>query len=133
MVDSFLRYISFEKRYSKHTVTSYENDLSQFQEFTSIQFQVSNLGEVTQLMMRSWVLSLVDQGISPRTVNRKIATLRSFYKYLLKREEVKKDPTTKIKSLKTKRSYLHLQMRPASYLFWIGSIIQKDSKVKEIR
>ena len=103
MVDSFLRYISFEKRYSKHTVTSYENDLSQFQEFTSIQFQVSNLGEVTQLMMRSWVLSLMDQGISPRTVNRKIATLRSFYKYLLKREEVKKDPTTKIKSLKTKK------------------------------
>lgn len=103
MVNSFLRYISFEKRYSKHTVTSYENDLSQFQDFTLNQFQISDLTEATQLMVRSWVLSLMDNGTSPRTANRKIATLRSFYKFLLKRELIKKDPTSKIKSLKTQK------------------------------
>ena len=103
MVDSFLRYISFEKRYSRHTVTSYENDLSQFQEFTSNQFQIRDLAEATQLMVRSWVLSLMDKGVSSRTVNRKIATLRSYYKFLLKRDQIKKDPTAKIKSLKTQK------------------------------
>lgn len=101
MVDSFLKYISYEKRYSQHTVTSYENDLSQFQEFTSNQFHTTSLSEVTQLMVRSWVLSLMDNGMSARTVNRKIATLRSFYKFLLKRESINKDPTSRIKSLKT--------------------------------
>lgn len=103
MVDSFLKYISFERRYSKHTVTSYKNDLSQFQEFTSSQFQIRELAEATQLMVRSWVLSLMDVGTSPRTVNRKIATLRSYYKFLLKRDLVSKDPTSKIKSLKTQK------------------------------
>ena len=103
MVDSFLRYISFEKRYSQHTVKSYENDLSQFQEFTSHQFQIRSITEATQLMVRSWVLSLMDKGTSPRSVNRKIATLRSYYKFLLKRDEIRKDPTSKIKSLKTQK------------------------------
>lgn len=103
MIDSFLRYISFEKRYSQHTVKSYQNDLNQFEQYAQQQFNISSLSEATQLMIRSWVLSLMDEGTSARTVNRKIASLRSFYKFLLKREAITKDPTQKIKSLKVKK------------------------------
>ena len=103
MIDSFLRYISFEKRYSQHTVKSYQNDLIQFEQYAQQQFNISSLSEATQLMIRSWVLSLMDEGTSARTVNRKIASLRSFYKFLLKRESITKDPTQKIKSLKVKK------------------------------
>lgn len=103
MIDSFLRYISFEKRYSQHTVKSYQNDLNQFEQYAQQQFNISSLSDATQLMIRSWVLSLMDEGTSARTVNRKIASLRSFYKFLLKREATTKDPTQKIKSLKVKK------------------------------
>lgn len=103
MVNSFLKYISFEKRYSQHTVNSYQNDLNQFQSHISEKFQTDELSEATQLMIRDWILSLMDGGASARTVNRKIASLRSFFKFLLKREAIRKDPTLKIKSLKTQK------------------------------
>jgi len=103
MVNSFLRYISFEKRYSQHTVKSYQNDLAQFEHYCQEKFQTKELVEASQLMVRSWILSLMDSGISSRSVNRKIASLRSFYKFLLKREEINRDPTSKIKSLKIKK------------------------------
>ena len=103
MVNSFIKYISFEKRYSRHTVISYQNDLGQFQSFIYHKFQADQLAHATQLMIRSWVLSLMDDSISARTVNRKIASLRSFYKFLLKREVITKDPTSKIRSLKTSK------------------------------
>lgn len=101
MVDSFLKYISFEKRYSRHTVTSYQNDLKQFGDFLAEQFKTLDLSQATQLMVRSWVLSLMDQGIAARSVNRKIASLRSYYKFLLKRDLIGKDPTSRVKLLKT--------------------------------
>lgn len=100
MVNSFLKYISFEKRYSQHTVNSYQNDLAQFEHYCLEKFQISDLVDATQLMIRSWILTLMDDGITPKTVNRKLASLRSFYKFLLKREAIKKDPTARIKSLK---------------------------------
>lgn len=100
MVNSFLKYISFEKRYSSHTVTSYQTDLRQFSEFISLKFNISDSIEATQLMVRSWILSLMDDGIAPKSVNRKIASVRSYYKFLLKREMIEKDPTGRIKLLK---------------------------------
>ncbi|WP_323755767.1 tyrosine-type recombinase/integrase [Roseivirga sp.] len=103
MVDSFLKYISFEKRYSKHTVISYQSDLAQFTNYISEQFKCSDLSSATQIMVRSWVLSLMDAGTSPRTVNRKIASLRSYYKFLIKRGEIEKDPTIKVRLLKTQK------------------------------
>ena len=103
MVDSFLKYISYEKRYSQHTVISYQSDLAQFSDFILDKFQLADLVQVSQLMTRSWILSLMDAGVSPRSVNRKIASLRSYYKFLLKRELIEKDPTAKVKLLKTQK------------------------------
>lgn len=101
MVNSFLKYISYEKRYSQHTITSYQNDLRQFADHLSDKFNVTELTEASQLMVRSWVLSLMDDGIAAKSVNRKIASLRSYYKFLLKREVISKDPTVRVKLLKT--------------------------------
>ena len=126
MIESFLRYISYEKRYSQHTVKSYQNDLLQFELFTQQKFNLHSLIEATQLMVRSWVLSLMDEGNSSRSVNRKIASLRSFYKFLLKREEIKKDPTQKIKSLKVKKE-LPGFANEKEFSAFLDSIVFEDS------
>jgi len=102
MIDSFLKYLEYEKRFSKHTLTSYKTDLSQF----SIYLQI--LGEIepekaNHLYIRSWIVSLVESKIDPKSINRKIATLRSYYKFLLKREVITDNPTSKIKILKTSK------------------------------
>ena len=102
MVDSFLHYIQFEKRFSNHTITSYQNDLNKFLEFVSVTFGLS-LENVTHNIIRSWVLHLSESGDSPKSINRRISTLRSFYKFLLKREIVQQDPTTRLQALKTSK------------------------------
>lgn len=100
MVHSFLQYLSFEKRYSQHTVKNYASDLSQFQAYLFKQFQLNNINQTTPLMVRSWVLSLMDAGMQPKSVNRKLASLRSYFKFSLRRTTITSDPTIKIRSLK---------------------------------
>lgn len=106
MIRSFLRYIEFEKRYSKHTLTSYQNDLEQFEKFLQKEFE-QKPEEANHAMIRSWIVSLIDQEIQPRSVNRKITSLKSFYKFLLKREHIEKDPTWKLHVLKTPKQLPH--------------------------
>lgn len=103
MVDSFLKYIAYEKRYSNHTVNSYNKDLEQFQNYISANFKIDQILETTQLMVRSWVLSLMDSGMNPRSVNRKIASLRAYFKFALKRDLIQKNPLEKIKLLKVQK------------------------------
>lgn len=103
MANSFLKYIAFEKRFSHHTVTSYRSDLEQFSRYISDQFSAEGLNETTQLMVRSWILSLMDSGVSPRSVNRKIASLRAYFKFALKRDEILKNPMEKVKLLKVQK------------------------------
>lgn len=103
MANSFLKYIAFEKRFSDHTVKSYQSDLEQFLHYISDQFNVAELNQATQLMVRSWILSLMDSGVSPRSVNRKIASLRAYFKFALKREEISKNPMEKVKLLKVQK------------------------------
>ena len=103
MVETFLKYLSFEKRYSKHTVEAYRKDLTQFSDFLVNDFEMDNLEEVRHTQIRGWVVSLMDNGLSPKSVNRKIATLKSFYKFLLGREYIELNPATQIKPLKTEK------------------------------
>ena len=107
MVESFLKYIRFEKRLSPHTVLSYQTDLQQFGNFLKQTYsekkpELSNYG-----MVRSWIVQLVENGRNPSSINRKIACLRSFYKFLLKRDVITKDPMVKIRVLKTKKRLPH--------------------------
>ena len=81
--DKFLAYLKFEKRYSKNTLVSYETDLSQFYTFLIIEYNISSVLDVNHKIIRCWISFLFDLGISSRSVNRKITTLRSYFKYLI--------------------------------------------------
>jgi len=107
MVESFLKYLQFERRYSPKTVVSYANDLSQFSAFIHITYPDYTTETVEYGIVRSWIVQLVDLKLDPSSINRKIACLRSFYKYLLRQEVISKDPMTKIKVLKTKKKLPH--------------------------
>ena len=98
--NNFLKYIEFEKRYSKHTLISYNTDLTQFLNFLHTEYEISDVSEVSHQIIRSWISSMLDSGISSRSVNRKITTLKSFYKYLMQEDVVTENPTQKIISPK---------------------------------
>jgi integrase/recombinase XerC len=103
MIDSFFRYIEFEKRFSAHTITSYKTDLHQFSDFLSKQYETERPEEATFSMVRSWIAQLVESKTSARSVNRKISSLRSYFKFLLKQGAIQKDPLLKVKVLKTEK------------------------------
>ena len=98
---AFQEYLQLEKNYSLHTVNAYGNDLIFFQEFLKSNFDTEKLEEVNYSMIRSWILSMVDAGVSNSSVNRKISSLKSFYKFLLKIKVIESSPLLKHKSLKT--------------------------------
>jgi integrase/recombinase XerC len=103
MIDSFLKYLQFEKRVSPNTLLAYQNDLTQFKDFLAKNFQENNIQEADYGLVRAWIVQLVESGVSPSSVNRKIASLRTYYKHLLRHELIRKDPMMKIRVLKTKK------------------------------
>ncbi len=100
MIESFINYLEYEKRSSPRTVIAYRKDLEQAQEFVSLSFDGMSLEASTHSELRAWVIDLVEQELSTTTINRKIATLRSFFKFLLRSRVISQDPTYKLKSLK---------------------------------
>ncbi|MDR7129912.1 integrase/recombinase XerC [Algoriphagus sp. 4150] len=100
MIDSFINYLEFEKKASPHTVDAYRRDLRQFEEFVGLSFELNEISRAEHPELRAWVIDLVDSGLSTTSVNRKIATLRSYYKFLLRSRIISKDPTYKLKGLK---------------------------------
>jgi integrase/recombinase XerC len=101
--DNFINYIQFEKRYSPHTVIAYRTDLEQFYEFLSLQYGISHISAVTHSMIRSWLVFLLEKQNSPRSINRKITTLKSFYKFLIKEGMISQNPVRKIITPRTSR------------------------------
>ncbi len=93
---SFCSYLKFEKRYSPHTVLAYQRDLADWQTYLQQQVGVVMLSEVKPVMIRSWLASLKDSGVTARSLVRKISTLKSFYKYLLKSGQVDSSPMTQV-------------------------------------
>lgn len=101
--DRFVAYIQFEKRYSPHTVTAYRNDLDQFYTYLGQEYSISEISEVTHPMIRSWIVVLIDQGLTPRSINRKLTTLKTFYRFLLRDDLVDQNPMRKVVSPKNAR------------------------------
>ena len=101
--DLFLNYLTVERRFSKHTIISYKTDLSQFAKFIKDSYELEDIKEVSHLYIRSWVVSLMENGIDPKSVNRKITALRSFYKFLIKTEVIDKNPMLKIQAPKVSK------------------------------
>ena len=98
---SFLDYLSLEKNYSKHTLIAYHKDLLGFREFALSEFDFSEVNSVSYAIIRSWIVKLVGDGVSNRTINRKISSLRTYYKFLLKIGDIEVSPLVKHKVLKT--------------------------------
>jgi integrase/recombinase XerC len=103
MVESFLSFIEHEKRFSKHTVISYATDLAQFSNFLDSEYKILELSKADYNHIRAWIVQLVESNIEPRSVNRKIACLKSYYKFLIRTSHLSKNPTTNIKVLKVKK------------------------------
>lgn len=101
--DGFLEFIQYEKRASKHTLVAYSNDIKQFVTYLSTTYEITKIAEVNHTIIRSWIVSLMEQKISPRSVNRKITTLKTLYKFLLRQSIVTENPMLKILSPKTSK------------------------------
>jgi len=102
-IENFLQFIQFEKRYSVNTLISYKKDLEQFQVFLHLQYADVPLEQVVFPHVRSWVVHLMQEGINPRSINRKLSTLRSFYKFLLRNGIIRQNPTQGLQGPKTSK------------------------------
>lgn len=100
-LQSFSDYLQLEKNYSPHTINAYVNDIRFFQEFILETFDQDNLLEVNYPQIRNWIVSLSDKEISNKSINRKISSLKAFYKFLLKTKQIQINPLSKHKSLKS--------------------------------
>ena len=103
LIESFLDYLQYERNYSEKTVLAYGEDIKQLQEFAQEECGKFNPLEVEAELIREWIVSLMDRGYTSTSVNRKLSSLRSFYKFLLKRGEVVVDPLRKITGPKNKK------------------------------
>ena len=103
LIDSFLEYLLLEKKYSSHTIKAYESDLISLQDFCRLNFDQENISHINYPQIRSWIVLLVDHKLSNRSINRKISSLKSFYKYLQKIKLIDVNPLANHKALKTSR------------------------------
>ncbi|MDA0177159.1 MULTISPECIES: tyrosine-type recombinase/integrase [Mesoflavibacter] len=103
LLKTFLEYLLLEKKYSQLTVTAYKKDISAFQQYLEDSTSNKDLKEVSYQDIRQWIIHMVNLGMSNRTVNRKVSALNSFYKYLIKIEEISSNPLSTHKALKTSK------------------------------
>ncbi|MEE2953968.1 MAG: site-specific tyrosine recombinase/integron integrase [Bacteroidota bacterium] len=97
----FIQFLSSEKRFSSHTIRSYSTDINQFLSFLEEEFQISNVKEISFQFIRSWIAFLLEKGISAKSVNRKISTLKSYFRFLLRMQYISQNPILNIISPKT--------------------------------
>ncbi len=102
MLEHFIQYLSFEKRYSPHTIGAYEHDVQQFIDFADLSTK-TDFQEVNSFLVRGWIVQLIDDGISNRSVNRKLASLRTYFKWLRKEGHITTNPLAKIQGPKNEK------------------------------
>ncbi len=102
-IRSFLDYLKFEKRYSVHTITAYQNDLTDFFDYLSAQFGEVRLKEITHSFIRNWLAYLKGEGVTSKSINRKISSLRSFFKYHLRLGHINVTPMVNVISPKVSK------------------------------
>jgi integrase/recombinase XerC len=99
-MEEFLDFLRYEKRFSPHTVTAYQVDLTQFTQYLQEEYELEEPAQATHPLIRGWVVNLMGQHLDPRTVNRKVACLRSYYKFLLRAHRIEANPMLRIKAPK---------------------------------
>lgn len=102
--NKFINYLTSEKRFSEHTIISYSTDLTQFLNFINEEFEISTqFSEISFQIVRSWIASLLEKGVSPRSVNRKISTLKTYFKFLIRENAIIESPMLKVVAPKSKK------------------------------
>jgi len=101
--EKYIDYLQFEKRYSTHTVLAYHTDLDDFSDFLSMQYNISELLLVDHTLIRSWLISLIDRNISTRSVNRKLSSIKSFYRYCQRQGLLTGNPMLKVVAPRTSK------------------------------
>ena len=99
-LDSFLSYLKFEKRYSEHTLSAYKNDLHSFLEYIVKEKCLTSILEVRHFHVRSWLVSMMQSGLKPKTIHRKKSSLQSFYQFLLRNKLCEQNPMKKVSAPK---------------------------------
>ncbi len=102
-IPHFIEYLKLEKKYSPNTVMAYDADLSAFQQFIRKEYDQSEIIQVNYPQIRNWVVNLVNSGIANRSVNRKVASLKAYFKFLIKSDQLKSNPLAAHKALKIKK------------------------------
>ena len=100
ITEKFIEYLEFTKRCSSHTVAAYLKDLSQFTEYIKKEFDTEDVTEADYQMIRMWIVNMIENNITARSVNRKISALKSLYKYLIREDILKENPMNKVLSPK---------------------------------
>ena len=103
-INAFRNYLQFEKKYSPHTIKAYCDDLISFQSYNYLNFQQEEIDQVEYSQIRSWIVSLVDDKVSNVSVNRKMASLKAYYRFLLKTKQIEISPLLRHRSLKVART-----------------------------
>lgn len=96
LVDEFLKYLRYEKNYSTHTVLAYKNDLHSILTYASVEYAISDPVKIDSEIIRSWMVGLLEQGVSARSVNRKLSCLKSFWRFLVRKGVSKENPLLKV-------------------------------------
>lgn len=117
-IQAFLDYLKFEKRYSQHTLISYQNDLEQFFAYLASQFDAPPVNKITAMYIRSWLAEMKEDDISSKTINRKISSLKSFFKYEMKTGGLVQTPMATITTPKiSKRLPVFVEQKDMATLF----------------
>jgi integrase/recombinase XerC len=107
MTREFLNYLQYEKRYSRHTLICYKTDLDQLDHFLEEHYSGTDIRESNHAILRDWIISLSSNGLDARSINRKVAAVRSYFTFLQKKGLVQLNPTSKLSNLKTKKGLPH--------------------------
>ncbi|HEV7380213.1 MAG TPA: tyrosine-type recombinase/integrase [Dyadobacter sp.] len=132
MINAYLESLEFEKRSSEHTISSYKTDLEQFSRYLFEQYETKEPETASPAMLRSWVVKLMEDGLSPVSVNRKIASLRSYYGFLRKKGLVKMDPSKMLAVLKTRKKLpVYVEEKSMELLFDAEIFPTDDSGLRD--
>ena len=129
-IQAFVDFLSLEKKYATNPVLAYQRDLKVFQIFLASQYEISDLKEAHYTQIRRWITLLVDGGLSNRSINRKISTLNSFYKFLVKTGTLKTSPLAKHKALKVQKK-IHIPFSEKELTAVLS--IKRDDSFEAIR
>lgn len=131
-LDPFLEYLAFEKRFSPHTLTAYQNDLYQFRDYLATEHGNILPEEANYQLVRAWIATLMDQELTAKTVNRKITTLRTYYRFLLKENKIRVNPMLRIKAPKiSKRLPVFVEERQMDQLLDSAVFSEKEADAYE--